>query len=104
MAKGYIGFRIPAEIETQVAALAESQGITVSEFCRALVLQAITGQTPSVDEGYMQARGLAIQLAHKLISNAADDLPESYEEARARFDLSGPGRGNNGRVPVSPLR
>jgi antitoxin component of RelBE/YafQ-DinJ toxin-antitoxin module len=88
--------RLPVELRQQVTALAQNLGVTLSELMRALILKELN--EPSligVDQGYEAGRRLAIQMVRKIMSaaatNIADMLPETYEEAVARFALAGPG-------------
>lgn len=73
--------RLPEDLDAAVRALAESEGISPSEVLRSAVHQRVYSQIPSVDEGYKQARGLAIQFAHEAVNLAAEQIPDSYEEA-----------------------
>lgn len=88
--------RLPVELRQQVAAMAEALGVTLSELIRGLILKEL-GQPAlvGVDEGYQAGRRLAIQMVRKIIASATasanDMLPETYEEAVARFALAGPG-------------
>lgn len=89
-------FRLPIELRQQVTAMAENLGVTLSELMRGLVLKEL-GQPAlvGVDEGYQAGRKLAIQMVRKIIASATasahDMLPDTYEEAVARFALAGPG-------------
>lgn len=92
MASDYVGVRMLPEMRAHAEQLAEQQGMSLSEWLRILIHNAITGELPNVDDAYRSARGIAIQLAHTLISNAVRDLPDTYEEAVARYQMGGPGR------------
>jgi hypothetical protein len=86
MSDVYIGVRIPFELRAQIIALAGSQGISLSEYVRAALTAAVGGNyAPGSDEGYRQAKGMAIQIAMHLITGALlqarDSLPATYEEA-----------------------
>jgi hypothetical protein len=85
-------FRLPYELRMQALALCETHGIGLSELLRGLLLRAL-GEPglAGLDEGYMQARRLAIRMTHQLVETASRDLPDTYEEAVARFGLAGPG-------------
>ena len=90
MADEYIGFRLPAPLALQARAAAESLQMNLSEWLRVVVDQAVNGTVPSIDEGYKQARALAIQLATQLLQTALANMPDSYDEALARTTMGGP--------------
>lgn len=82
----YIGVRIPFELRAQIIALASVQGISLSEYVRAALTAAVGGNyAPGSDEGYRQAKGMAIQLALLLLSQACmqarERLPATYDDA-----------------------
>lgn len=85
-------FRLPDEMRAFVAGMAETMEITISEYVRGLVLREM--QQPSLlgpDEGYRAGRKLALRAMHEMLKSAGEMLPETYEEAVARFRLAGPG-------------
>lgn len=89
-------FRLPIELRQQAAGMAEALGVTLSELMRGLLLKELGHPAlVGVDEGYQAGRRLAIQMVHKImasaVASASDMLPETYEEAVARFALAGPG-------------
>lgn len=77
-----LAVRLPDDLDALVRSRAESEGLTTSELLRSIVSQWAYGTMPSVGEGYVAARNVAIQAAHVALSNAfADSMPETYEEA-----------------------
>lgn len=87
-----ICFRPTAEMRQYVAGMAEHFGVTMSEYVRSL-LQREMNQPALMgpDEGYKAGRKLALRAMHQMIMSAGEMLPETYEEAVARFGLAGPG-------------
>ncbi len=70
--------------------MVQSQGITLSDFYRALTLSALGGEggfAGGVTEGYAHARALSVQLARQLLEQAHANLPETFEEALARLGI-----------------
>jgi len=87
-----ICIRLPPEMETITREIVAAQSITLSEWVRMLIYNAIYGNTPDVNEGYMQARTLALKLATEMLRRANEMLPQNYDEAVSYFGLAGPGR------------
>ena len=85
MAENYIGMKLPPEMRAQVIDRANEEGISASEWLRAAISRALDDPTPSVDEGYQQARKLAAQIAAVVIGNAKANLPATYEEFLALY-------------------
>lgn len=87
--------RVPEEWLPQIDALASTLGVTRSEWLRGLIAAALDGGPQGaialggVDEGYKQARAFASQLATSMLALAADMMPETYEEAVARYGVKG---------------
>lgn len=92
MADRIINVRIPIEWHEEIAALVDHNGITASEFLRQCIRAGLDGRPGelefTVEDGYKQARSLGVKLAHEMISIAATQMPESYEEAVARYGLT----------------
>lgn len=78
-----IAVRLPPDLVSAVDAACTEQGITASEFMRALVSEWAYGrsQLSGPDEGYAQARSMASQLAHAAIKKALGELPDTHEQA-----------------------
>lgn len=92
-----ISFRLPADQAEQLRAIIDASGISTSEWMRGLV-QMFLGSDPAsgfagvfsgASVGYMQARQLALTIAHALIDQAKHNIPATYDEAVARFGLVG---------------
>lgn len=100
MASDYVGFRMPPDMRAQIETICQATGLTLSEWVRGACYAAISNGANGfggVEEGYLQGRALAIQLAHAAVDQARALLPGSYEEAIARFGgIAGPGRGGAG--------
>lgn len=60
---------------------AQLEGLTVSELLQSFAQGVIYNTQPSVDEGYRHAKHLAIRIAHDVLQNALDELPETFAEA-----------------------
>lgn len=88
MARDLVCFRIPLEARAAVEEAVRQQGITISEWYRAITLAAL-GQGVGVSEGYVQGRAMGYQAARIALSQAAGMLPSTFEEAAARFGLPG---------------
>lgn len=86
MARDLICFRLPLEARAAVETLVQQQGITISEWYRAVTFAAL-GQTLGVSEGYMQGRAMGYQAARMALGESVGMLPSTYEEAAARFGL-----------------
>ncbi len=80
MADNYIGFKLLPEQRAAIIDRAREEGITASEWIRAAIANALDGQTPSVDEGYHQARRLAAKMAQYALANGFRALPATYDE------------------------
>lgn len=96
MAADPICLRLPPDMLAMTKDLCAAQNISVSEWIRMLINDALHGNVPDVNEGYMQARALALKLSHELLRRATEMLPPTYEEAQMYFGLAGPGRGHHG--------
>lgn len=92
-----ISFRLPADQAERLHMVISQSGISTSEWMRGLV-QMFLGTDPSTgfagvfsgaSVGYMQARQLALTIAHALIDQAKHNIPTTYDEAVARFGLVG---------------
>ena len=73
--------RIPADLDEQFRMQCDAVGMNASEAIRLLITQWIGGQAPTVEEGYAEARSIAAQLAHAVVTRALQELPETAEEA-----------------------
>lgn len=89
MAENYIGLKLPPEMRAGIITRAEMEGITASEWIRAIISRELDSETPSVDAGYQQARRLATQMAQIAIRQGLASLPESYGEWIALLDENG---------------
>jgi len=87
-----INVRIPIEWHEEIAVLVTHNGITASEFYRACIRAGLDGHQGqlqfTIEDGYKQARSLGVKLAHEMVSIAAAQMPESYEEAVARYGMT----------------
>lgn len=92
MADKLINCRIPIEWHEEINAITTHNGITVSEFLRSCIragLDGVPGQLAfTVEDGYKQARALATKMAHEMLDIAKVQLPDSYEEAVARYGMT----------------
>lgn len=81
----FVGIRIPSDWDAQIRARCQAAGITLSDFIRHAIANAL-GES---DEAYVYgiARHLAMQLAFKSLEAANAQLPATYEEAVARFGI-----------------
>lgn len=85
-----IGFRVSPEIRAAVDQYCQAHGITITDLYKSLTEALLAGQiSPGSIEGYRAGRSMAIQLAGILIAQASAALPETLEEAQARFHLVG---------------
>ena len=73
--------RLPPDLDAAVRERAAREGLSVSEIFRALMSQWVYQQTPSVDEGYYNARQLAMKLAHEAVSNVIANEPGAFDVA-----------------------
>lgn len=91
MSNPLICFRPTPAQRAAIVEVATAHGITMSEYLRMLVEQQLTSGMFQVDEGYMEARSLALKLAHEVLRRAMEMLPQNYEDAVPYFGLAGPG-------------
>lgn len=91
MSNPLICFRPTPIQRAAIVEVANAHGITMSEYLRMLVESQLTSGIFQVEEGYMEARGLALKLAHELLRRAQEMLPQSYADAVPYFGLAGPG-------------
>lgn len=93
-----LNVRVPEEQIDVIKQVCEANGISVSEYIRGLIEANLNNMPPGtlmldVNAGYRQARALASRIAHAMINQAAELVPDSYEEALVRYHgLSSPGR------------
>jgi predicted DNA-binding protein len=94
-----INIRIPDEWYAQIKQFSDENNITLSEYIRGLIAANLEGMPSGMlslggfQEGYQQARALASKLAHGMLGEAQRLLPDSYEEALARYStFRSPGR------------
>jgi hypothetical protein len=75
-----ICFRLPIELRRQVDANLSAAGATLSEWYRALTIQALGGQL-GFEDGYREGRNIALDLTRRLLIGQLNTVPASYEEA-----------------------
>lgn len=73
--------RFPLDIDAELMARARNENLTVSELLQAFALGVIHNTQPSVDEGYRQAKSVAMQLATEALHTALAEMPETFAEA-----------------------
>jgi hypothetical protein len=76
-----LSLRLPFDLHAAVTQLAETAGVTTSEWLREVIYQAVYNEPQSANEGFMQGRALGMQLARHVLSMAYEHLPNSMEEA-----------------------
>lgn len=85
----YIGFRLDPTQRARLMQLAESQGITASDWLRSVVDAALDGAglagLSSEDQGFAVGFRSGLRIARAQLQQATDAMPESLEEARANF-------------------
>jgi len=82
-----ICIRLQPEMNALVREVVSAHSISLSEWIRILIQNALYGVSPHVDEGYIQARALAIKLAHDLLRRAEATMPPTFEDAIVYFGL-----------------
>lgn len=82
-----LSIRIPEGLKPELVAQAQASGVTLSEYCRAILVQALM-VTPPDQELFQQARRLAIYMFEQSIAR----IPPTVEEAI-----------NDGWFPVEPI-
>lgn len=89
-ADAVIGFRVPHETRAAIDTYCEAHGISITDLYRSLTEALLNGQISAGSiEGYKAGRSIAIQLAGILLAQASAALPETLEEAQARYSLVG---------------
>lgn len=84
MAKEHtICVRLDEELDAMLRARCGAEGLQISEVVISLLRQWLTGVVPTVDDGYRQAKGIALLAARLAIGLAANNLPQTYDEALA---------------------
>src|SRR5262245_27501 len=79
--------KVPAEWFDQIEHLCQINGLNRSEYVRGLIAANLQGMPDGMislggfNEGYQQGRRLAIHLAHEMLRNARELMPDTYEEA-----------------------
>lgn len=82
--------KLSPEVRAAVDGYCNEHGLQLSEFLRGLINMWFEGQiSPGSIEGYIQAKATAIRLAEILIAEAARALPQTLDEANARYALTG---------------
>jgi hypothetical protein len=91
MADDYCGVRMPPEIRAQAIAIAESHGLTLSQWLRDIIGGAVINYSGGgelkgfIDAVYAKAKPLAIRMALLLTRQAGAALPETYDEFAAMY-------------------
>jgi hypothetical protein len=86
--KGMVAFRLAPDVRAAVDEYCIQHGVTLSELYRSLTDGFLSGTiAPGGPEGYKQARATAVQLAQVLLAQAAETMPDSFDEAVARYGL-----------------
>jgi len=75
--------RIPDGMDAAVDALVAAQGVSISEWLRNLVYQAVYQQSPTFDDGYFQGKSLGLHYALVVAQEAFRDSAQTPEEALA---------------------
>lgn len=83
-------FRLAPEVRAALDHYCLANNVTVTEFYRSMTDAFLSGAIgPGAIDGYKQGRSMAVQLAGALLQRAALELPETLEEAIARYGLVG---------------
>lgn len=83
-------FRLAPEIHHGIREYCVVNGTTVTDFYRAITEAVLSGQlAPGPAEGYKQARELAPKLCLEMLARAQAEMPETLDEAIARYGLIG---------------
>jgi len=70
-------------METAVDSLVAAQGVTISEWLRNLVYQAVYQQSPTFDDGYFSGKNLGLHYAIVRTQEAFREGAQTPEEALA---------------------
>lgn len=101
MADRYFGVRMPPDLHAAIIAASEAMAVTPSEWVRLACSQMLAGaQFVASDVGFLQARGLAIRMAYGMLEMARAQLPDTIEEAIARFGAPQPVSGGPSVYPI----
>jgi hypothetical protein len=83
-------FRLAPEVRAALDHYCLANNVSVTEFYRSMTDAFLTGAIgPGAIDGYKQGRSMAVQLAGALLQRAALELPETLEEAIARYGIVG---------------
>lgn len=75
--------RLDEELDALLRQRCTMEGLQISEVVISLLRQWLTGTVPTVDDGYRQAKAMALVCVRFVIGHAAKNLPQTYEEAIA---------------------
>ena len=83
-----IAVRLPADLVAAVDHACAEHDISPSELIRGIVSQWAYGKTQLAgpDEGYAQARDMAVQIAHAAVQQALEALPDSHSGAKQMLE------------------
>lgn len=76
--------RIPPDQRALLEHHAQAGGLSLSDLIRTILMAYFQGQAGSTD-GYLHARALGTHIARRALSEALNNLPDTYEEAVERF-------------------
>lgn len=83
-------FRLSPDQHQAIREYCLANGTSVTDLYKALTEAVLNGTiAPGPAEGYRQARELAMKLALAMLTRAQDELPETLDEAIARYGLIG---------------
>jgi hypothetical protein len=94
--------RLPPDLVEALDTDAANQGVSRAELIKAILVGHYFGHTTMLigsDNGYVQARRLAPQLAYMAIRRAMDLLPANFEEALEQIQREGLMGANRGNQP-----
>ena len=96
MARGPLCVRLPPDIHAAVESLAETAGITASEWVRDQLFRVVYGEPPGIDQGYIAGRNLGYRamslIFRDAIKIAVEQMPTDVESAQHLLQLGSPGR------------
>lgn len=88
--QGPICVRLPPDLLAAVTEMADSSGITLSEWLRDMVARLVYGQPLGIDEGYLQGRALGFRVMHLAFQQAWAQAPKTIAEAMPMLQAGNP--------------
>jgi hypothetical protein len=74
-------FKVPIDLQTAIVAMAERDGVSVSEWLRDKVHRIVYGEPLGMEQGYLEGRQLGFRMLQLLFQQTWDQAPATLEDA-----------------------